>query len=171
MVGNKLQFDGDEKYPEGTIRRKYGIVDLGSLNWAREATANSGWRFYSIGFNLHKKTGAGVVPNMICPKYNAVTTNPTWNNVTGISNNGTNPSLTVCDMAYSDAASFKAAMSGVYLVYELETEATESSTSFQKVQTIDADGTESFTTTTPVPVGHYTQYPDNVLAALEWLGE
>lgn len=60
---------------------------------------------------------------------------------------------------------------GTNTVYKLTTPTTESSTSYQKIQTIDADGTESFTASSPVPVGHETQTPDNVLAALGWLGE
>lgn len=102
LVSNKLQFDGDEKYPDGTIKRQYGS------------------RAYQSG---DTSDGATMITD------------------------------------------------GTTTVYKLTTPTTESSTSFQKVQTIDADGTESFTTSSPVPVGHETQTADNVLAALGWLGE
>lgn len=102
LVSNKLQFDGDEKYPDGTIKRKYGS------------------RAYQSG---DTSDGATMITD------------------------------------------------GTTTVYKLATPTTESSTAFQKVQTIDADGTESFTTSSPVPVGHETETPDNILAALGWLGE
>ena len=102
LVSNKLSYDGDEKYSDGTIKRKCGS------------------RAYQSG---DTSDGATMITD------------------------------------------------GTTTVYKLATPTTESSTSYQKVQTIDADGTESFTTSTPVPVGHETQTADNVLAALEWLGE
>lgn len=102
LVSNKLSYDGDEKYPDGTIKRKYGS------------------RAYQSG---DTSDGATMITD------------------------------------------------GTTTVYKLATPTTESSTAFQKVQTIDADGTESFTTSSPVPVGHETQTPDNILAALGWLGE
>lgn len=102
LVSNKLQFDGDEKYPDGTIKRKYGS------------------RAYQSG---DTSDGATMITD------------------------------------------------GTTTVYKLATPTTESSTSYQKIQTIDADGTESFTTSSPVPVGHETQTPDNILAALSWVGE
>ena len=73
------------------------------------------------------------------------------------------------DSAYTDATTFKAAMSGVYLVYPLATPPTESSTPYQRIQTVDADGTESFVANTVVPVGHKTLIPENVLGALSVL--
>lgn len=164
LVSNKLSYDGDEKYPDGTIKRKYGIVDMGSLSWAY----NSG----SGDFAANISAKALGITNIICAKY------PTVDYATvasmpdkSIKGNSGNTYISVKDSAYSTAAAFKTAMSGVYLVYELATPTTESSTSYQKIQTIDADGTESFTTSSPVPVGHETQTPDNILAALEWLGE
>lgn len=102
LVSNKLSYDGDEKYPDGTTKRKYGS------------------RAYQSG---DTSDGATMITD------------------------------------------------GTTTVYKLATPTTESSTAYQKVQTIDADGTESFTTSSPVPVGHETQTPDNILAALEWLGE
>ena len=173
LISNKLQFDGDIKTPDGTITRKYGIVDMGTLTW----TYNSSYDYFSTAdlTTFKTQTANGVYPNIICSKY-MTTTN---NSVAGSANNpdksiasrNASHTLYVKDSAFTDASTFTTAVTGVYLVYELETASTESSTSYQKIQTIDADGTESFTTSTPVPVGHETQTADNILAALGWLGE
>jgi len=172
LVSNKLKYDGDEKYPDGTIRRRYGIVDLGSLNWNIGGTGTYR-RFYTSETNLAKTPSTqNDDVNIICDSYVASPFNTLLTTDKRISINTTG-AINISDSAYasSTAAQFKTAMSGKYLVYEKATESTESSTSYQKIQTIDADGTESFTTSTPVPVGHETQTPDNILAALGWLGE
>lgn len=174
LVNNKLQFDGDEKYPDGAIKRRYGIVDLGTLNYALQTVSGlSAWRAFAPSDSA-AGVSLGGLP-LVCSQYTKAdvyfsSDKSMWLNNASYSNT---KYIIIRDDAKASltAAQFKAAMSGIYLVYPLEAETTESSTSFQKVQTIDADGTESFTTSTPVPVGHETQTPDNVLAALGWLGE
>ena len=165
LVSNKLQFDGDEKYPDGTITRKYGIVDLGTLTWAYQS--NTGM-FYSGGYSDMK---AGTIKGIVSNGYKLVSGTSAVQSIDKTICKDSNGRLYAHDSAYSTAAAFQTAISGTYMVYEKNTETTESSTAFQKIQTIDADGTESFTTSSPVPVGHETQTPDNILAALGWLGE
>ena len=168
LVSNKLAYNGDEKYPDGTIRRKYGIVDLGSLTWVYDTTkATPIFTAATNTINPPIKTNSShMISGRHTPLYRFWETAGNDKRVaTGTSG------LNISDSAYTTAEAFKSAMSSVYLVYELATESTESSTAYQKIQTIDADGTESFTTSSPVPVGHETQTPDNILAALEWLGE
>ena len=170
LVNNKLAFDGDIKTPDGTITRKYGYVDLGSLTWSYESGAQ---RFTSgdIASLIKLPTNSRWAEGLICGRLLADPAPISGAAVDNTIARYTNGYLFAKASAYSTAAAFKLAMSGVYLVYPLATETTESSTAFQKVQTIDADGTESFTTSSPVPVGHETQTPDNILAALNWLGE
>lgn len=173
LVNNKLAFDGDEKYPNGTTKRKYGIVDLGTLTYGYVSISGSE-RFYTSNLQrlIKVPSSASVLANIICAKYKAVTYNDyltfIQDDIMTFSLDGT---LIIRDTSYTDDAAFKTAMSGVYLVYPLTTETTESSTAFQKIQTIDKGGTEQFVCSSPVPVGHETQTPDNILAALEWLGE
>lgn len=167
LVSNKLAFDGDEKYPDGTIRRKYGIVDLGSLTY----TGDSGGFVLSASIGAKVQTTQAVMAKIICSKYPTIMQSQLSGSDKCVYGVNWGNGIGFRDSAYNTPAAFKTAMSGVYLVYELATETTESSTAYQKVQTIDADGTESFTTSTPVPVGHETQTPDNILAALGWLGE
>lgn len=183
LVSNKLAFDGDEKYPDGTIKRKYGIIDLGTLTWNKHGTYTN--CFGATLANVSAPSPSNICVPCVVARYTAVYgADITLARITSTDSSGSaflspsrwstaNPTIVINDVAYtsSTAEQFKAAMSGVYLVYPLETETTESSTAYQKIQTIDADGTESFTTSSPVPVGHETQTPDNILAALGWLGE
>ena len=175
LVSNKLAYDGDEKTPDGTIRRKYGIVDLGSLDWTYASSSGRSF-FTTLSTTI---TPSPKLPldnsyafNAIIAGYDAAPMTATFRDRNfGADASGSGNRLLICDNRYSTAAAFKTAVTGLYMVYKLETESTESSTSFQKVQTIDADGTESFTVSSPVPVGHETQTADNILAALGWLGE
>ena len=89
----------------------------------------------------------------------------------GISVNSSGEVL-VYDENYTTSASvssFKTAMSGVYLVYELATPTTETAEPFQQVQICDDFGTEEFVSTSIVPVGHNTRYPANLRDKLQHL--
>lgn len=102
---------------KGALR--LGVVDLGSLNW----TILSNYPYFlsteKIGAAIPSATT--VKANILCSKYIAIK-NTAFNDGTdksiSINSNGY---IGVYDSAYSNAATFKAAMSGVYLVYELAT--------------------------------------------------
>jgi hypothetical protein len=53
-------------------------------------------------------------------------------------------------------------MSGVYLVYEKATHTTSTASPFTSPQICDKDGTEEYVTTGLVPVGHETEYVENL---------
>lgn len=152
---NNLYADGDTKTSDGTVTRKYGVVDLGTLDYVYNSNDTY---FYATISNLKDNGGWWKVSNVICEKY--VTTFP--NNITSVDkavcawNSGNR--LIIKDSAYTDAATFKTAMSGVMLVYELATPTTETSTPFQNPQICDPDGTEEYVTSNGVPVGHETRY-------------
>jgi hypothetical protein len=82
-------------------------------------------------------------------------------------------SIRIKDTSYTDATTFKNSLSGVYLIYELETPTTDSLTPFTEVQECDNWGTEEWlaptTDTRPceVPVGHETDYLPDLKAKLE----
>ena len=174
LVNNELAFDGDVKTADGTITRNYNIVDMGTLNWSY---SSSDLRFVTTGLSLAKAiSSVDEVAKMICPRYQTsayryVDGRYQTDKIIGLYGTGSTNYLAIKDTVYTDATTLKNSLSGVYLVYPLATETAESGTAYQKIQTIDADGTESFTTSSPVPVGHETQTPDNILAALGWLGE
>ena len=170
-ANNSLYYDGDEYSADGTVTRKYGIVDLGTLDWTATYTE-------------HVFSGGTITPefvaqssgaiNMLSTKYNIA---PSLYIASGIPNNmiskqsGTTNKIIIRDDSYSDATTFTNALSGVYIVYELATPTTEEADPYQNPQIVDDFGTEEYvinnTVTVPIPVGHDTFYQANLVAKLE----
>jgi hypothetical protein len=89
-------------------------VDLGTLNWGYVNEI-----FYSNSIVDYRNKGAD---NILCDRY-PTSHVQSWSSVEDkhIVGNVSNGNIYIKDSAYTDAASFKAAMSGVQLVYELAT--------------------------------------------------
>lgn len=148
-----LYYDGDTYEWDGTVNRRFAEVDLGSLSWNKVNTSTGHWRF-GVSIASMKGTGDNSTKfKCVCTKYLGITPNESYTGVTGITANGADGALFVCDESYSDAAAFKTAMSGVMLVYEMVSATTESADPFTAVQTVEDGGTEEFVTTNGVPVG------------------
>lgn len=164
-ASNNLYYDGDAYESDGTVIRKHGVVDLGTLTWTKE-----NGHFYSNPMSGMAIFTTIQTPNFICSKYTiapyVTVVADSTDKVIGASNT---PRLYVYDSAYTDAATFKTAMSGVYLVYELATPTTETAEPYQNPQTVDNWGTEEYVTNTIVPVGHNTKYLPDLKAKLETL--
>ena len=166
---------------EREVTRYFGIVDLGTLDWTYTSAYN---RFNATPTNA---TLANNSINCVCKKYTAkaeVSNGNMWLNAGNIY---------IVDSAYTDAQTFKTAMSGVYLVYELATPYTEtvSNPELRGIQKLDANnklyyygdtcsdlpnpqivddfGTEEYVDNREVaiPVGHDTFYQANLRAKLE----
>ena len=173
-LDNNLYFDGDEYTTDGKVRRRYGIVDLGTLSWS-----------YNIGslgaFTSNSLTSTIASRNIICNAYltksggtnnEEVQAGDKWISVNrGGSTSGSLQAGTIIvrDSAYNDATAFKTAMSGVYLIYELIAMTEETAESYTGTQIVDDLGTEEFVTTGIVPVGHETRYPANLRDKLQHL--
>ena len=169
LSNGNLYYDGDTYEWDGTVTRKYGYVDMGTLSWGYTSSGQG-------RFSSEKPTGIklpanqGVVANIKTTVYVADTVSHIYDaGVVAIGVN-TDGRVWVHDPTYgTDANAFKTAMSGVYLVYELATPTTESADPFAELQVVDPDGTEEYidygvaqgTRDFAVPVGHYTEYiPD-----------
>ena len=151
-ANNSLYCDGDIYESSGKVTRKYGIVDLGSLSWTYDSNDNY---FYSSQPTNILRGGT----NNICSQYifngNPVSSMPDYSykiNASGY--------VIVVDSRYTDAPTFKTAMSGVYLIYELATPTTETSDPYINPQSVDSYGTEEYVDNREVaiPVGHETKY-------------
>lgn len=155
---NHLYYDGDTYESDGTVTRKYGIVDLGTLSYTRD-TGNS--RFYA-SLPLANAPADSVPINAVCPRFTPAPFNKlndqTYDRAMMISS-GKNLSLRDTSIISYNVTQFTEAMSGVYLVYELATPTTETADPFADPQLVDKDGTEEYVTTSIVPVGHETKYP------------
>ena len=174
-ANNSLYYDGDEYASDGTVTRRYGIVDLGTLTWILQDGATN--LFYSAITGLKQaSTNDERKTIFLCSKYTADTqanvTESVMTDKTALTRIGR---LYIKDTSYTDAATFKTAMSGVYLVYELATPTTESSDPFQNPQIVDDFGTEEYIDRgvlnqvhdVAIPVGHETTYQANLRAKLE----
>lgn len=98
-----------------------GSVDLGTLTWTKGE---------SVSFKTHHLAGQKLTkgydsaPNFMCPRYSTKTQNESWGkkDVTGIAaTSNVGGYIYVNDTSYTDATTFKQAMSGVILYYELAT--------------------------------------------------
>ena len=158
IANGKLYYDGDTYESDGTVTRKYGIVDLGTLNYTDNGAITGGRQFYTI-IN-EKKIGT---TNIRSSNFVAVALSETIGEMSGRDTN----KIVAFNTTITSAASFKTAMSGVYLVYELATPTTETADTFVNPQIVDDFGTEEYITTSIVPVGHSTKYTNNLKAKLE----
>ena len=159
---NKLTVDGDEYNADGSVTRKYGIVDLGSLDWNYDSSAPR----FMVGYSSAKPVSANsVIGNLICEKYTTISLNDVYgentNKAIAIS---TGSYISIVDKDYTNPQTFKTAMSGVYLIYELATPTTEQTTPFTETEIVGS--TEEFidyevaqdNRDVAIPVGTETDY-------------
>ena len=98
----------------GVTEKRIGVVDLGTLNWGMISTSDG-----NVLFRSTLKDRADAVSDLLsalCSKYIVVKQSKRTDKT--ISGAGSSV-VDVIDSAYTDAASFKAAMAGVMLYYEL----------------------------------------------------
>ena len=167
-ANNMLYYDGDAYEADGTVTRRYATTNMGGLTWTYW-TDNLFYAALSVNAN------AGVM----CTKY------PTyqWSSLIdkAIATRNVSGYVYINDSSYTHdadgAASLKASLSGVTLVYELATPTAESAEPYQEIQIVNDFGTEEYvdagaTASTPtrdvaIPVGHDTKYSANLKAKLE----
>ena len=163
-ANNDLYYDGDTYEADGTVTRRYGVVDLGTLTWYLQGDMQfycekadfdgkndpSGTSLKCVLF-LGGNAYDGEKDNVICIRI------------------GTYRRIWIKSSKYSGytTSQFKTAMSGVYLIYGLAEPTTESALAYQNPQIVDDYGTEEYVTTGIVPVGHVTKYQPNLRAKLE----
>lgn len=160
-ANNNIYADGDIWDSNGSVSRRYAVVDLGTLNWVIDTTGISPtfWAYIP----LMKKSS----PNGITSRYTYLGSvgwntfiNDTSDKIIALSASTGSPYVMAKDSLYTDAATFKTAMRGVYLLYELATPTTETSTTFTNPQIYEPGGVESYSFTGVIPPGHATKYVD-----------
>lgn len=174
-ANDELVFDnGDEYLPGGEHKTRYGIVDLGTRNYTYTAEREAfyaGLPFLAKGVPQND-TNSGVCSEYVADVYTKVYSNnpsDSHDKVFYISNN--THLLYIRNSAYSDSATFKTAMSGVYLVYELATPTTEQSQPYASTEVVFPNGTEEMvglgTPLLPVPIEY--EYLEDLSGKLETL--
>ena len=141
-------------------------MDLGTLSWTYQSER---FRSSSLDSVIKRPDSVTAIPSIVCSTYVSYSNDTNFGNLEkGITVlTQTNNSILVRNSSYTDAATLKSAMSGVYLVYELATPTTETADPYTNPQICDPYGTEEFVSISIVPVGHYTKYPENLRAKLE----
>lgn len=166
-VNNKLYYDGDIYSSDGKVQRRYALVDLGTLSWTYITAIN----VFATTVSDMKPHALGSNSNLLSPIYETKKSSynedyEAFDKITWCF--ATLPDIRVKNSAYTDATAFKAAMSGVYLLYEVETPTEENFDPFIYPQIVNDWGTEEFVVDTPlIPVGHDTAYPANLRDKLQ----
>lgn len=126
--------------------KRVGRVDLGSLNWSRGTSSESG-KYYmtsnGIASTVAIPPNNNTVSNLVCSNYTATTYNNVYAKTIGISI-GSSGSLGVYDENLQVAQEFKSAMSGVYLYYELATPIETDISDILEPFEVEAGGTITF---------------------------
>lgn len=161
LADGKMYFDGDVYASDGTVTRRFTIVDLGTLTWSRESSS-TGDNFYANLSPVAKPSS-----HVLCQKYDSAVISTSQRNNAFISASG---KINITADGYNGSASaFKTAMDGVYMVYELATATTETAEPYTNPQIVSEYGTEEYVSTTICPVGHNTKYPENLRKKIEGL--
>ena len=160
---NALYYDGDIYQSDGTVTRRYGVVDLGTLTYGSISGVWYG------GVPLCAPRFVGLVSSRYSPNLNAAYNALAEGEWTSLG--GANTSIWIKDSSYATKEELKASLSGVYLVYELENSVTETADPFTNPQSVSEAGTEEYVDSRAVkiPVGHET-YHANVCPISGWTG-
>ena len=163
LNNSDLYYDGDIYEADGTVTRKYGIVDLGTLNWNKTTQSGVVVFYCTLGNGLQNEAQS------VCSKYPTTTQQNDFlfSDKVGRHYGSSEYSFSrfaIHDSAYdnADETAFKSAMNGVYLVYELATPITETATPFEAIQKMVSGGTLQYVTDSIVPVGHDAEYLSRV---------
>lgn len=172
-----LCYDGDTYAADGTVERKYGTVDLGSLTWTQGGEGHENTYWAVMGAYV-KPADNDTVARIVCAEYpatsyNDILANPTTPGIALV--NGEDYFININDPTVADAAALTAALSGVMLVYPLAEPTTEEAVPYQSPQIVEDFGTERYVVTAQdgfsMPVGHVTAYPANLRDKLQHLPE
>ena len=162
-ASNNLYYDGDTYAADGTVTRKCEEISLGSLAWSGTALNGDVRRFYTTP-QYSKYTeiaGNGM--------YNSAGQNTNVINNAFINNEGRiiiTPDFAQNITSIADFQTYLAS-NPKPMIAMLATTTTEQAEPYTNPQIVDPYGTEEYVTTSIVPVGHYTKYPENLKAKIE----
>lgn len=142
----------DIKLPDGTITRRIGVVDLGTLSWMQGGDTHT---FFAAIPDA--KATANNVNNAISSLYSnkgeaSWTQYTTYGDLT-FGHEGGTKRFYFANSNYSSISDFAAAMSGVMFYYELAEPTTEQGTPYSENIAIDDFGSMDFGGTNGVPQG------------------
>lgn len=120
-VRDVMEWDGTS----GEVTKNYGEIDLGTPTWYYSTDYHSFTaRITDMAIGTYSIAG-----NILCANYQTKSHQALDRESTGIAVSNNTNVVIIKDPAYTDAETFKTAMNGVMLVYELATPTTEQLTS------------------------------------------
>lgn len=168
-ANNNIYFDGDLYPSSGDGKARYIEVDLGDLDWYYQSSLG---KFFVVLADGKISASSKGLPT-VSDAYVVDATNP-FSSMTDktmiVGCNFVSSStcaVVVYDASYTDATTFKNAMSGKKLVYELATPTDLALTPFHNPQICSQYGTEEYVTEGLVPVGHDTKYFEDLRGKIE----
>lgn len=171
VADGKMYYDGDVYSADGTVTRKYGIVDMGTLKWNKNT--DTAWFSSDVtDFAFVKTVGAVQYGNAITSKYipTEITSATNGNFALYFNTSYSGYRLFVYDdFTGKNAAEVKAMLSGVLLVYELKEPTEETAEPYTEYQKVSKYGTEEYVSTSIVPVGHVTKYLTDIVSKVDGL--
>lgn len=138
---------------DGTLTRRVGVVDLGTLNWDSQLAYGQREFFCKPANRLTDAvlpSNVNQVAYIVCGRYDTVARTAQVKYGVALDTNGT--IIVKTDQYGYDAAAFKSAMMGVYVYYQLATPTTEQGAPFTENVEVDDFGTMRF-----VPVDGATE--------------
>ena len=124
--------------------QKVGIVDLGTLDWTKVSGKNNIFRVMSTP-KSKRPINSSTLIKAVCSKYEIITFNILWaESKNGLAQPYDDDFIYIEDYNYTDATTFKSAMSGVYLVYELATPVETDISEYITQDTLDIINTITF---------------------------
>jgi hypothetical protein len=110
-------------FARGVTTQRFNVVDLGILNWNKETLSTGTYRFVSGYSGIARPLNAVTKANILCSAFDVITSANSFNGGYGVAIAHNSATICVSDEAYNSMTveQFKSAMSGVMLVYELET--------------------------------------------------
>ena len=166
LVDGKLKFDGDEYLPSGVINRRYELMQLTSFSGKSSYENPYGNAYYkSMPVN---KTAYTICNNFIYSS-DGVGNMPLGSYVGNSGAAKTWQFVLPSTIETIEDANAWLQSNPTYIIYPLDTPTTEQADPYRQLQICDPNGTEQFVTTSEVPVGTETLYPENLRAKIEGL--
>lgn len=177
-ASNNLYYDGDTYESDGTVTRKFNVVTY-------DGSADEGWRLYG-GYRFQPSNADladftapanNVYANIFASNgFKVYTRSALPNDASGaysVSAGDTGGHRFLINVGTTELSEVTAYLSAhpLTIVYQKNTPTTEYAEPYTNPQIVDDFGTEEYVTDSIVPVGHVTQYMNNLRAKLEMAPE
>lgn len=172
LVDGRLKFDGDEYLPDGTINRNYvGLVLDGSADeaWSLQSINAAGIANFYITIPDYSVPITVICNNADFPLQNTTIADTTSQ---GFLLSGSHTLyIRILSTTASSVEALKTwlASNNLEFVYKAASSTTETAEPFRQLQICDTYGTEEFVTTSEIPVGTETRYPEDLKSKIEGL--